>query len=282
MSIEIALNRLLATIDSPNKYSESIAVIEKFTSDAAANSTAISEEVMGQCAELLETLPVDSTATRVLVNFLANACLSETNKLLAGQYGIPSTCILLLQHHSDLENDTLYHILDLITTLSASSGNRRALLRPAIPYIIGLMNARNTALNVLFAGCCALCTLGMLDNANCELICSQGGLQTLINAFQFAIKMRKKGPQSRSFADRGSMPALEKSKTDHAQELCNAIVKWSRDAAMKVMHASSIVVDECLKNIDFGPAGSVLEVDELQWDLRFERRRALRQTSSIA
>lgn len=263
MSYEGTFNRLLAFSTCPTLSTETVVELEREAEKAAVTQGVLSDICMSQCTELLEVLPLKAAATRALLHFLSNICLRDENRVTAVRFGVPNTCVLLLQQWSELDDDTLYYIFDLITTLASASGEGRRTLRPAIPRIIACMNERKTSGIILFAGCCSLSTLAMLDAENGELIATRGGLQTFVNAFRFAHEEDRK------------LKCIKKKteKQREQQELISCVITWSRDAALKVCHTASCAIDEHLSKIDFGVYGHSIELDQFLWDLRFERRK---------
>lgn len=282
MSIEATLNRLAAFVNSPGLNSEAVLELEHYAREAAQQPALVNEDVMCQCAELLETIPIASTAARALIMFLANACVSDSNRSSAVRYGIPSTCVLLLQRFSELSDETLYQILDLMTTLAAASGEGRRCLRPAIPHIIACMNTHQavTSLDILFAGSCALSTLAMLDSSNAELIASRGGLQTLISSFRLAIAEKQQTSPTTTTSTTGARSRGSEALQEKI-ELCDAVIKWCRDAAVKVIRCPSPCVDPALQALDFGLYGHTIDVDQLQWDLKFERKKVSKNIPTV-
>lgn len=266
MNVTSTLNRLSAFAHAPVLGTEAILELEALTH--CASSSALDENVMCQCAELLEeTLPISSIAVRALLTYLANACLSDTNRHTAIRYGIPQTCVLYLQRLDEMNDDTLYPLLDLIATLSSSSSEGRRSLRPSIPYIVTCMSHRHSSLEILFASCTSLSTLALLDCSNGELIVSTGGLQALINAFRFGYDVKRE-----ILLQKGNHVA-SKANQNERLELCEAVLRWAKDAALKAIRCPSASIDEVIKNIDFGHFGEMIEVDQLMWDIKFERKK---------
>lgn len=268
MDVTSTLNRLSVFAHSPVLGTEAILELEALAHCASSSSTLLDENVMCQCAELLEeTLPISSIAARALLTYLANACLSDSNKHAAIRYGIPQTCVLYLQRSEEMNDETLYPLLDLVATLSSSSSEGRRSLRPSIPYIVACMFRRHSSLEILFASCSTLSTLALLDSSNGELIVSTGGLQALINAFRFAYDVKRSILQ-----EKGNHLTMKTNQMERL-ELCEVVLKWSKDAALKAIRCPSDSIDEVIKNIDFGRFGQVIEVDQLMWDIKFERKK---------
>eukprot|EP00796_Vickermania_ingenoplastis_P008678 gene8678-6101_t len=272
MALIGTLNRLAAFIGSPGLNAENVLELEQMARESALRAHIMSDEEMCQCAELLETIPIATPAARALVMFLGNACLSDTNRGTAVRFGIPSTCVLLLQRHAELDDETLYQLLDLTTTLSSASGDGRRSLRPAIPYIVACLANRKTSIEVLFASSCALSTLALLDAANSELIACRGGLQALVDAFGEALEVKRNTLQSRD--------AAKDAQAQEKMQLCDDVMKWSRDALLKVVHCPSPAIDECFRLVKFGQYGESIERDQLQWDLKFERKKSMKKAST--
>lgn len=268
MSIESILNRLSAFAHAPTLGTEAALELEVLAQNISVSAPQLGEDVMCQFAELLEGFfPVSSIAARALLSYLANACLSDTNKHAAIRYGIPQTCVLYLQQYREIDEDTLYPLLDLITTLSSASFAGRRSLRPAIPYVIACMRIHSSSLEILYASCAALSMLAMLDSANSELVASQEGLQILVNAFRFASSKKEK-----IFYNKGSKGNPTTNDNDKV-ELCDAVLRWAKDALFKVVRTPSGSIDEAIRKLDFGRCGQVIDVDQLMWDIKLERKR---------
>ncbi|CAD2215482.1 hypothetical protein AGDE_04035 [Angomonas deanei] len=221
----------------------------------------LTKENMSQITELIEAFPPSSKATRALLAFVASLSLRDENRQIAVQFGLSSTCVLLLQQHKDLSNETLYYVFDLVSTLSANDGLARQQLRPGIPYIIAVLGSRKENIDVLLGGAISLSTLSMISNANSELTVERGGLQALINAYGYvseqAAQVKRKSGSSR----------------DQGEDACENALFWIKDALRKLCLAPLPSVDEALKAADFGVYGKNIAVDELKWTLTFERKK---------
>lgn len=268
MNIANILHRLSAFANTPSLGTEAALELEVLAQKVSLSPPPLSEDIMCQCAELLEgVIPISSIAVRALLSYLANSCLSDTNRDAAIRYGVPQTCVLYLQRFREIDEDILYPLLDLIATLSSASFAGRRSLRPAIPYIISCMYNHSFSIELLYAGCAALSTLAMLDFANSELIATQSGFQVLIDAFRFAYNTKRDILEKKR--NRISPMANENGKL----ELCEAVLKWAKDALLKIARCPSSSIDDAIKKTDFGVFGHIIEVDQLMWDMKLERKK---------
>ncbi|RNF14238.1 uncharacterized protein Tco025E_06131 [Trypanosoma conorhini] len=266
--IEATLNRMVAF--PPGTSSREAAVDLQNTTRAlelADQVPLLTETCMSLCVELMENSCAQSATVHAVLTLLARCCMREENRGLATRFGVFGLCILLLQVHRSLPEDTLFATFDLISTLCMNDGNTRRMLRPSIPYVIEVMRERAESLQLAFGGAVVLATLTMLDSANATLAVEQGCVQLLIASFIGAYDKR------RQLGCRRAPHALQ-SKKEEEQRLCENVMRWSRDALRKLVQSPSPAVDEKLEAADFGNYGSRVEVDDLKWTLKFERRKA--------
>lgn len=276
--------------------------VEAAAEHVVAEPVHVTEDFMALCMELLEEqLPVSSRGTKAVLTLLANLCLTDENRSLASNFGLPGTCVLLLQRHKELSAETLYYVFDLMSTMAASDGNARQNLRPAIPHVLASMQSHGTALEVLFGASFLLSTLVMLDTANCDVIVERGGVQVLVNIFRAAENALhgQRGPQRKGGSVMGgaqrptSAPkaalgplanALQAQKQAERTQLCEGAMRWSRDALVTVCRSASSKGDlaQCLATTDFGVFGASVAVDELKWNVLSEQKKRKKSASTDA
>ncbi|RNF04293.1 hypothetical protein TraAM80_05206 [Trypanosoma rangeli] len=265
--IEATLNRMMAF---PSGTSSPDAAVDLQNAaralEVADHIPLLTETCMSLCVELMENSPAQVATVHAVLALLARCCMREENRGLATRFGVSGLCIIILQGHRSLSEDTLFAVFDLISTLCMNDGNTRRMLRPSIPYVIAVMRERADSLQLAFGGAVVLTTLTMLDNANVALAVEQGCIQLLITSFISAYDQKRQLMCQRT-------PHASLRKKEEKQQLCENVMRWSHDALWKLVQSPFPVVDEKLEAADFGNYGSRLEVDDLKWTLKFERRK---------
>lgn len=293
-----ALQRLSAFQCGGDSAETSVAALEAATLVEAAAELAATRPVpvpadfMALCVELLEErLPVASRATRAVLSLLANLCLSDETRAMASDFGLPSTCLLLLQRHQELSAESLFCVMDLMASMAAGDGRARQSLRPSIPYVLAAMRAHPTAPALLFGGSFLLSTLALLDAANCDLVVCGGGLQVLVGAFIQAEGMLRGGRGGgRAPHGSGGSPtttaaaALQAQSLAERAHLCEQAKRWSRDTLGKVCRGATAEADvaAALAALDFGRFGVSVAVDDFKWSLLTDYKRHQRAPAAHA
>ncbi|EPY24924.1 hypothetical protein STCU_04318 [Strigomonas culicis] len=240
----------------------------------------MTDQHMSQVAELLETFPPASRATKALLSFLSSLCLADENRIMAVRFGVPSTCVVLLQNTEELLADTLYYIFDLASTLSANDGSARDALRPSIPYIITALERQKDVVDVVLGGAISLSTLSMLNVANCELIIARGGFQTLVNTYMNISQLLTAHRQKKKTKGEGASFRAAEEKDQSTLYTYENTLFWIKDALLKLCHADIPAVDEAIKSANYGLYGQSILMDELKWSLTFERKK-LKQKGTL-
>ncbi|EAN99275.1 hypothetical protein C3747_9g356 [Trypanosoma cruzi] len=265
--IEATLNRMLAFPSGASSLDAAIKLKNiALALELAEQIPLLTETCMSLCVELAENTPPQVATVHSVLSLLARFCMREENRGLATRFGVFSLCVLILQDHKSLPEDTIFAVFDLISTLCMNDGNVRRMLRPSIPYIIEIMNDSTSSLQLAFGGAVALATLTMLDADNATLAVERGSVQLLISSFIRAYDRKKE-------IDCQHICHVSRCKKEEEQQLCEKVMRWSRDALQKLVQSPSHAVDEKLEEADFGKYGSRVEVDELKWMLKFQRRK---------
>lgn len=233
----------------------------------------MTEPNMSQVAELLEAFPPTSKTTKALLSFLSSLCLADENRIMAVRFGVPSTCVVLLQNSEELPADTLYYIFDLASTLSANDGSAREALRPSIPYIIAALQKKKDVVDVVLGGAISLSTLSMLNTANCELILERDGFQTLVSAYLNVSQLLTAHRQKKKVKGEGASFRAAEEKDQATVYAYENTLFWIKDALLKLCHADLPAIDEAVKTANYGLYGQNILMDELKWSLTFERKK---------
>ncbi|KEG10539.1 hypothetical protein DQ04_03601040 [Trypanosoma grayi] len=270
--IEATLNRLVAFSSETSSLDDAVELRNIATAlEAADDIPVLTETCMSLCVDLVENSPPHAATVRSVLTLLARCCMREENRRLAARFGVFGLCVLVLRDHNSLSTDTLFATFDLIGTLAMNDGNSRRMMRPSIPYVVEVMEKHADSLQLAFGGAVVIGTLTMLDNANAVLAAEHGCIQLLISSFVQAHKRKKQLLCHRT-------SNLSRSKRDDEVLLCDNVIRWTRDALLKLVQAPAPIIDEKLGAADFGSYGASVEVDELTWQLRFDRRRVKAST----
>ncbi|KAH9593013.1 hypothetical protein LSM04_004129 [Trypanosoma melophagium] len=266
--LEATLNRLVA-FSSTESSVEAAVDLQNIARalEAAEKIPVLTEACMSLCVDLLESTPLNTVTTHSLLMLLARCCMREENKDLASRFGVFGLCVLILQDYKILSKDTLFATFDLISTLAMNDGNTRRMMRPAIPHVIDVMRDNEDSLKLAFGSAVVISTLTMLDSANAILAVECGCFQLLINFFLMAHEKK------RQFLHRRASRSSRNRKEEELLLLFDNVIYWTRDALQKLVLAPSPVIDEKLGCATFGNYGTSLEVDELKWKLKFNRRK---------
>ncbi|RHW67573.1 hypothetical protein DPX39_110025900 [Trypanosoma brucei equiperdum] len=267
--IEATLNRLIAFGPGTASYTDDAAFLQNVASamEVAGEIPVLTEACMSLSVDLLENSSPRSAATHAVLTLLACCCMRDDNRELASRFGIFSLCVLLLRSSELLCKDTLLTIFDLIGTLCMSSASTRQMMRPCIPYVLGVMRTHPDCFQLCFSGAVVIGTLVMLDAANAELAAENDCVQILLTAFMRGHDKRKELLNRR----RTSYSLRCQREEDESRRLCDNVIRWTEDALQKLVLAPSPVIDAKLEAADFGNYGDRVEVDELMWKLKFGR-----------
>lgn len=285
---EGCLNRLAAFGSTDDNIAlESAEELERVAEEVAAVPVIVTEGFVGQCGDILENFTPDSIAVRTVLMLLANLCLADENRILAVSFGIPSTCVVLLQQVDGLPAETIYYAFDLMSTIAANDAQGRQRLRPCIPHVIKAMQKRCTVLDILFGASFLLSTLTLLNVSNCEVIVSSDGMQVLVDAYLHALKtfgeLKSKQVNKKrtsvnittgtpEVGNSSTMSSLQRQRDSDRMNVCEGIKRWSKDTLKKLCRAPIGNVDQKLSKVNFGVYGAIVEMDELKWSLTFERK----------
>ncbi|ORC91724.1 uncharacterized protein TM35_000053200 [Trypanosoma theileri] len=267
-NLEATLNRLVAFSSTESSLDAAVDLQNiALALEAAEKIPVLTETCMSLCVDLLENTPLTTVTTYSILMLLARCCMREENKELASRFGVFGLCVLILQDYKKLSKDTLFASFDLISTLAMNDGNTRRMMRPAIPHVINVMRDNKDSLKLAFGGAAVISTLTMLDVANAILAAECECFQLLINFFLMAYEKKKQ-----LLSQHASRLSWNR-KEEELLLLCDNVIYWTRDALQKLVLAPSSVIDEKLEAATFGDYGTSVEVDELKWKLKFDRKK---------
>nr|CCC94780.1 unnamed protein product [Trypanosoma congolense IL3000] len=269
--IEATLNRLVAfspgvpcIVDDAVCLQNAAAALE-----SSGEIPLLTELCMSLSVDLLENFPPQSDVTYAVLTLLACCCMRDENRDMAGRFGVFSLCVILLQSSELLPQKTLVAIFDLIATLSMNSSNTRQMMRPCVPYVLSVMKTHSDCLQLAFSGSVAVSTLVMLDKANAELAVENDCIQVLISAFMQGYIKKKELSRYR----RASLSLRLQREEEELKRLCDGVIRWTQDALYKLVLSPLPIIDAKLEASKFGDYGTHVEVDELMWKLKFERKK---------
>jgi hypothetical protein len=150
--------------------------------------------------------------------------------------------------------DSVFHVLDLLATVTAdNAANRKALgERGVFPALLDAARQHKKELTVLFSVAFAVGALTMADVVN-------GGRAIDANALQVLVEIFKSGARAR-VAD---------------ADLRKDTMKYSREAIMNLTKVPFDSAATAFDSIKWGKFGDLIEVDELKLDVEQERKRSL-------
>ena len=218
---------------------------------------------------------------------LANCCLSDdltchltllelplksTSMSNDGEELNPFACavgkLLNSADQPQLPGTTIFAAFDLVATIAAnSSAVRTALGRAGImSAVLFAMKSRKVDLDVLYGGTMCFSTLTMADTVNGKRLVEAGGVQVLLDIYKYC---SMKGPTMSAEPAANSGGNLSTSQ----RETAKSIAKNCEQSLMNLMKVPFDCLDEAIGKANFGKYGAVVAMDELQWNLKQERKR---------
>lgn len=160
--------------------------------------------------------------------------------------------------------DAVFHVLDLLATVTAANAAMRAQLGEGgvFPALLAVARGHKKNMLVLFGVAFAIGSLTMADVVNGNRAVEAGALQVLIETFKAAVRA-------------GRVVGGGTSGNEEDADVRRDVKRYAREAIFNLTKVPFEAADKAFAGAKWGQFGDLIDVDELQLDVDKERRRCV-------